>query len=322
MTDEVRPTVAVSRCLGFAACRYNAQTIEDDFVRKLGPHVDFHPVCPEVEIGLGVPRFPVRLVGREDSIRMVQPATGNDVTGDMDGFSEKFFSGLGEVDGFILKNRSPSCGPGDVKLYHHADRPDTAGKTSGLFAARVMERFPGAALEDEGRLKNFKLREHFLTRLYALRRLREVIETGKSGDLVAYQASHKFLLMAYSQKHLRVLGRIVANHEKLPFPEQTCRYRETLEEALSRVPRRTSLINVLQHMGGYFSKQSSKREKQFFADTLDLYRDGRIPFSSAAAVVKTWALREENEYLLGQVILAPYPPELIELSDSGRSLDL
>lgn len=322
MNDDPRPRVVVSKCLGFAACRYNAQTIEDDFVRKLDRHVDFEPVCPEAEIGLGIPRFPVRIVKDGDTVQLVQPSTGKNCTRDMIDFAGTFLSGIGEVDGFILKNRSPSCGPGDVKLYHHVDKPDAAGKTSGLFASLVLEKFPGRALEDEGRLKNFKLREHFLTRLYALRRLREVIESGTTGDLVDYQAGHKFLLMGYSQKHLRILGRIVANHDRLPFREQASRYRDVLMEALAKVPRRTSLINVLQHMGGYFSKQSSKREKQFFAETLDLYRDGRIPFSSAVSVIKTWALREENEYLLDQVILAPYPQDLIELSDSGRSLDL
>jgi uncharacterized protein YbgA (DUF1722 family) len=149
-----------------------------------------------------------------------------------------------------------------------------------------------------------------------------VREERKARALVAFQAAHKFLLMAYSQKELRILGKIVANHEKRSMSDQLELYETHLHEALKSVPRRSSMVNVLQHMAGFFSKESSKREKEFFGDTLDLYRDGRIPLSSVLTVIKTWALRDGDDYLLDQIILGPYPQELIELRDSGRLLDL
>jgi uncharacterized protein YbgA (DUF1722 family)/uncharacterized protein YbbK (DUF523 family) len=322
MTTENKPIIVVSKCLGFDSCRFNGQMIEDEFVRKLERYIQFFPVCPEVEVGLGIPRFPVRLVQVGIEERLIQPSTGVDITPKMKSFIAKFKAQLDAVDGFIFKNRSPSCGPGDVKVYQHVDKPIIAAKSGGLFANAMNQLFPGTAIEDEGRLRNFKIREHFLTKLFTLARFRKVKSVKKAGKLVEFQATHKFLLLAHSQKHLRLLGKVVANHEKLPISEQLDLYEENLFLALKTPPRRMAFINVMQHMAGFFSKQSSTREKRFFEETLTLYREGRIPLSSVIAVVKTWTLREENEYLLNQVIMAPFPADLIELKDSGRLLDL
>jgi uncharacterized protein YbbK (DUF523 family) len=116
-TEWTRPRLVMSACLEMEACRYNGQSIRARFVPRLAEHVELIPVCPEVEIGLGVPRPPVRLVSDGDEVRMVQPATGRDLTGAMAGFSRTFLDGLQEVDGFLLKSRSPSCGPKDVALF-------------------------------------------------------------------------------------------------------------------------------------------------------------------------------------------------------------
>src|SRR5690606_37793276 len=116
--ELVRPRVVGSRCLGFAACRYNAQVVKDDFVAQLGPHVDFVEVCPEEDIGLGTPRDPIRLVrATAGGTALVQPATGRDLTVLMRDFSLGFLDQIDHVDGFILKNRSPSCGTAGVKVY-------------------------------------------------------------------------------------------------------------------------------------------------------------------------------------------------------------
>ncbi|MFX1538230.1 MAG: DUF523 and DUF1722 domain-containing protein, partial [Promethearchaeota archaeon] len=220
MVDYPRPNVVVSKCLEFAACRYNGQLIRDDFVKKLNDYVNFIPVCPEFEIGLGIPRFPVRLVDADGETRLIQPATNNDVTEKMHHFAENFLNPLQDVDGFILKYRSPSCGLKNVRLYVGAQKPGLRGTRSGLFAGHVIEKFSGLAIEDEGRLKSFKIREHFLTKLYTLARFRGVKQAQKIRALVEFHSTHKFLLMAYHQKMLNVLGNIVANHEKRGIKEQ------------------------------------------------------------------------------------------------------
>jgi uncharacterized protein YbbK (DUF523 family) len=127
MREFPRPNVIVSKCLEFEACRYNRQIIKDDLVRSLKKHVNYIPVCPEVAIGLGVPRFPVRIV-TSGSTKLIQPSTSMDVTDAMNKFSERFLSKLKDADGFILKNRSPSCGINDVKVYRSAERSAPLGK--------------------------------------------------------------------------------------------------------------------------------------------------------------------------------------------------
>lgn len=163
-----RPNVVVSNCLELSACRYNGQVIHDDFVKKLSDHVNLVPVCPEVSIGLGVPRFPIRLVSQEKKVRLIQPATNLDLTDKMQDFCSDFLSRLKDVDGFILKFRSPSCGLKDVRFYSKAEKSAALGKTSGVFGGNVVRMFPGLAIEDEGRLRSLKIREHFLTKLFTL----------------------------------------------------------------------------------------------------------------------------------------------------------
>ena len=153
MNRRVKPVVVVSKCLGFDACRYNGDIIEEEFLKRLEPFVRFVPVCPEMEIGLGTPREPVRIVNGNGELKLLQPATGLDLTERMRAFSSTFLASLKEVDGFILKSRSPSCGPAEVKVYKSTERGAPVAWSSGLFAGAVLEKFPGLAVEDEGRLK-------------------------------------------------------------------------------------------------------------------------------------------------------------------------
>jgi uncharacterized protein YbbK (DUF523 family) len=159
MTDP-RPTVVISRCIDFDSCRYNGQVIRASIREELEPFVDLLPICPELEIGLGVPRDPVRLVRSEGRTRMVQPSTGRDLTGEMNAFSKRFLDSLDRVDGFIVKGRSPSCAVTDAKR-----SPGDPGP--GLFAASVLERFPDVAIEDEVRMRDPRVRDRFLTEVFA-----------------------------------------------------------------------------------------------------------------------------------------------------------
>ncbi|MGA3298194.1 MAG: DUF523 and DUF1722 domain-containing protein, partial [Candidatus Bathyarchaeia archaeon] len=219
-----RPNVVISNCLELAACRYNGQLVHDDFVKKLSQHVNYIPVCPKVAVGLGVPRFPIRMVSQGKGIRLIQPATKIDLTDKMNQFSVDFLSRLKEVDGFILKFRSPTCGLKDVRIYPRAEKSAAVGKTSGFFGGKILEMFPGLAIEDEGRLKSLKIREHFLTKLFTLAYFREVRKASKILDLTRFHADSKFLLMAYNQKEMRGLGNIAANRERKEVKEILSEY--------------------------------------------------------------------------------------------------
>jgi uncharacterized protein YbgA (DUF1722 family)/uncharacterized protein YbbK (DUF523 family) len=316
-----RPAVVVSKCIGFAPCRYNGLIISDDFVASLRSHADLTPVCPEVEIGLGVPRDPIRLVSVEKELRLMQPAAGRDVSDEMAQFADSFLDSLGVVDGFVLKGRSPSCGIKDVKVFPSVGRVAVLAKDRGFFGRAVLDRFPHLPVEDEGRLRNFRIREHFLTRLFTLARFREVRASGKTGDLVRFQTENKLLLMAYNQKELRILGRIVANPEHRPVRDVVEDYQQHLYSALARMPRYTSSINVLLHALGFFSKGLTSGEKAFFLDTLEKYRAGRLPMSVLLGVLRSWIVRFEEPYLARQTFFAPYPEELVEITDSGKGRD-
>jgi uncharacterized protein YbgA (DUF1722 family)/uncharacterized protein YbbK (DUF523 family) len=321
MGTHPKPNVVVSKCLEFEPCRYNGQLIHDAFVRKLEKHVNYIPVCPEVEIGLGVPRFPIRIVSPKKR-RLIQPATGKDVTEDMNRFSEEFLSSLNEVDGFILKFRSPSCGLKDVRIYEKSEKSPAVEKGAGFFGASVLKRFSGLALEDEGRLRSLKIREHFLTKLFTLSRFQLVKKSNEIRDLVRFHTENKFLFMAYNQREMGLLGNLVANHERRPLREVLANYEDHLQKAMETPPKRASNINVFMHILGYFSKELSKNEKRFFLETLGLYREGRVPFTSALGLAKSWAVRFQNQYLLSQSFFDPYPNDLMEWSDAGRPIEL
>lgn len=219
MRKFAKPVVVVSRCLEFDAVRYDGSRIRDEFVRALKPHVTFIPVCPEVEVGLGVPREPVRIVEARGKRRLVQPATGLDVTEKMQRFAAAFLDGLDAVDGFILKSRSPTSGIKDVKIYPGTAKTAPSAKGAGFFGGAVLARFGHLAVDDEGRLKNLRLREHFLTKLFTLAAFREMKGSGAPRDLVQFHAENKLLLMAYNQTRMRALGRVVADAGRSPLAD-------------------------------------------------------------------------------------------------------
>lgn len=312
----------MSRCLELEKVRYNGEKIAYDFVRELQPFVELVPVCPEVEIGLGVPRDPIRLIDGDEGVRLYQPSTGRDLTKEMETFSDGFLSSLPPVDGFVLKNRSPSCGISDVKLRTAEGNPSSSGKRAGMFGQAVIDRFGGMAIEDEGRLRNFRIREHFLTKLFALAALREVAESGLMRHLIDFHARYKFVLMAYNQTRMRELGRLVGNEDGTAFPDLVAEYRTGFAAAFAKAPRYTSVINVLQHAAGYFKTSLSRREKATFGRQLERYRAGQVPLAGPAAVIWSWVVREDETYLEGQAFFQPYPEELMSVSDSGKGRKL
>lgn len=313
-----RPIVLISKCLGFDACRFNGQKLSDAFIEALAPLVDFVPVCPEVEIGLGTPRDPLRLVADGYGVRLVQPNTGNDLTGAMERFARTYLETLPPIDGAVLKGRSPSCGIGDAKIYRSVAKGPAVGRGSGVFTATLLERFPGAAIEDEGRLTNFRIREHFLTRLFLGARFRALRARPSRGALVQFHAENKLLLMAYHQTRMRALGRLVARCKERRIEDVLKDYGQCLSGAVARAPRYTSHINVFMHVLGYFSKKLSSPEKSHFLGLLESYRAGKVPSSAANAVARSWNARFENEYLAQQTFFEPYPQQLVEIADSGK----
>lgn len=317
-----KPIVVVSKCLGFAACRYNGLMIPNDFVDRLGRYVEYRTVCPEVEIGLGIPRSPVRIVEHQGQRRLLQLESQRDVTERMTAFADRFLGALSGIDGFILKERSPSCGIGNVKCYGSTEKQAPTGKTAGFFGRAVQERFPNLAVEDEGRLNNFRLREHFLTKLFTLAAFRAVESDPSADRLVRFHASNKLLFMGYHQTEMRVLGRVVAAAGKRPLAGVMADYRAGLGRLLDKPARYTSHVNVLMHAMGYYSDTLAAGEKRFFLETLERYRKGKVPLSVPVGLMQSWNVRFGNEYLGSQTFFKPYPETLVDIADSGKGRDI
>ena len=312
-----KPTVVISKCLEFEACRYNGLKISFDPLTLMIPHIDFVPICPEVEIGLGTPRDPIRIV-KKKNITLVQPSTNKKLTLDMNQFSNLFLDNLETVDGFILKAKSPSCAIKDAKYYYKKDKEQSAGKGPGLFTKKVLKLFPCLAIEDEGRLRNFHIREHFLTKLFALSSFRNIKKINKISALIKYHADNKFLMMAYNEKLMRILGKVVASYDKSNLTKVFKLYEKNLQLVFEKPYKRKTNINILMHAMGFFSKLLTKKEKKFILDLFQQYLDRRIPLSALIQVVRSWITRYENNYLENQTYFEPYPFELMDISNSGK----
>ncbi|MBY6037474.1 DUF523 and DUF1722 domain-containing protein [Fictibacillus nanhaiensis] len=320
MGAYARPKVVVSKCLEFDACRYNGDVIYNDVIKKLMEYVDFVPVCPEVEIGLGTPRETIRIVKKEDQHLLVQPSTGRDVTKEMRLFSESYLAGVQDTDGFILKTRSPSCGLKEVKVYASTEKGPAIGHASGLFGGKVAELFSHLAVEEEGRLNNFTIRDRFYTKLFTLASFRRVMPNGLEA-IKDFHRKNQYLLMAYSNPTLKVMNRILRNIEKNGEEMTVKLYAKSLSKLFNRTSRNDSNRNVAKEIFKKFEMKLSAKEIAFFEELLDKYAAKKEAFSSITTLLKSYAIRFEEHDVLQQTFFAPYPEILLEISDSGKGRD-
>lgn len=316
-----RPRVVLSQCLELEACRHDGQRIRNSFVAHLMDFVDVLPTCPEVAIGLGTPRPTIRMVARGDQTTLIQPSTERDLTEKMENFARQFLDGLGPVDGFVLKSGSPSCGTANVAVYQKAERSPTIRREPGIFARQVLAKFEDLAIEDEGRLRNFYIRHHFLTRLFSLTALRHLGQSPTMAALIDFHRRHKHLLLLYDEPGLRQLGRIVANADGHPPDEVFARYAPRFRQALAEPPERDAHPNVLHHIYGHFKKRLEARERHEFLEMVEEMRDHHLTLSSLLSVIRTWSARFDYAYMADQAYLEPYPRKLMLLRDSGKGIE-
>ena len=308
-----KPKLVSSRCIEFEPCRYNGLMIKSSIVEKLREYAEFLPVCPEVDIGLGVPRDPVRVVDAGNGIELFQPATGKKFAKKMNKFSESFLNSIKIVDGFILKNKSPSCGVKAINIYTSFEDSRPRRDGVGLFACNVMKKFSNIPVEDEGRLRNLFIRENFLTKIFTIADFRKV-RSGDFHDILNFHTKNKLLLMSYSPKNTQKMGQEVSNRHGKPLKEMKEDYESILFETLSQEPKVSLNINVLMHALGYFSKKLTHDEKAFFLNSIKEYREGRIPLLVCLNILKLWIIRFDQDYLVKQTFFEPYPQDLMQIT--------
>jgi len=306
--------IGVSSCLLGENVRWDGGHKHDRFLTSvLGPFVEFVPVCPEVELGLGTPRETLRLERRDGALRLVTPKTGSDRTEAMRRWADRRARELERLDlcGYVLKKDSPSCGMERVKVYGaRGGAPSRDGR--GLFAAALMERLPELPVEEEGRLQDPRLRENFIERVFAARRLKDFFAGRWSlGGLVAFHTAQKLLLMAHSPKAYREIGRLVAEARALPRAELRRRYESATMAAL-RVPATTRRhTNALQHMLGHLRKVLAEDPRRELTALIEDYRRGLVPLIVPLTLLRHHVRQLGVDYLAGQVYLEPHPRELM-----------
>ena len=309
--DAIR--IGISSCLLGEKVRFDGGHKRDPFlVDTFGAFVEWVPVCPEVELGLGTPREALRLIRKGDEIRMVNTKSGRDISAEMRRWARARVEALaGErLAGYVLKKDSPSCGMERVKVYGEAGMAEKNGR--GLFAEALMERFPRLPVEEEGRLSDPRLRDNFVERVFAYVRLRALFESRWStGDMVRFHTAHKMALLAHSPQMYAELGRLVARAKSVDRAGLEERYRELFMDTLSKMATTRKHANVLLHMAGHFKELLDADEKQELLGSVEDYRLGLVPLVVPLTLIKHHVRRHKVEYLAGQVYLDPHPKELM-----------
>jgi uncharacterized protein YbgA (DUF1722 family)/uncharacterized protein YbbK (DUF523 family) len=313
MQDSSRLRIGISACLLGQEVRFDGGHKRDRFLTEvLGAVVEWVPVCPEVELGLGTPRETLRLVRSEKGVRMITTRTGIDHTDGMNAWADRRLDELAGEDlcGYVLKKDSPSCGMERVKVFGAAGMPERQGR--GLFAAALLERFPCLPVEEEGRLSDPRLRENFIERTFAYRRLKDLFGGRWSiGALGRFHTAHKMSLLAHSTTAYQELGRLVARASKLPRHELRDRYERDFMAALSLMATTRRHTNVLMHMAGHLKKLLDADSRRELQETIDEYRRGLVPLVVPLTLIRHHVRQNAVDYLFGQVYLQPHPRELM-----------
>ncbi|MGC8941777.1 MAG: YbgA family protein [Sulfurihydrogenibium sp.] len=307
---DCKPKVVLSRCINKEPVRYNGGIVTDKFAEQLENYVEYITVCPEVDVGMPVPRPTILLAKINDSIKVIEPNTKTDYTEKLEDFSKNFLNQLKEVDGFFLKAKSPSCGVMDAKLYKD-DLKHSIGKTDGIFASYAKKYFPHLPVEDEGRLNDYWIRRDFLTKIFAYADFRCLKNSAKSiKDLIKFHQRYKYLYMLYSPKNLKTMGNLIANWDKIGFEDTVKKYEELFKDTFSKHQTINRHINVLQHIYGHFSDLLKPGERRHFSNLLQKMKEDRLYLKVTLEFIKNFIYRFEDEYLSSQKYLYPYPEDL------------
>lgn len=305
--------IGISTCLLGQKVRFDGGHKHDRYITDiLGQYFKFVPVCPEIDVGMGVPREAVRLEGSAAAPRMIGGKSGKDWTAKMNSYSTRKARQLERLSlsGYILKKGSPSCGMERVRVYAGSGIPSRDGV--GLFARALLDRFPMLPIEEEGRLNDARLRENFIVRVFAYHRLQRLFRGRFSRDaVVKFHTVHKYLLLAHSPKHYKMLGQLVAAVAKLPPAEFRTKYSESFMEALAVKTTTKKNVNVLQHILGYLKERLGPAEKEDILRVIEDYRDELVPLIVPITLLRHYIATFEVEYIRDQIYLNPHPKELM-----------
>jgi uncharacterized protein YbgA (DUF1722 family)/uncharacterized protein YbbK (DUF523 family) len=311
--DEVPLRIGVSSCLLGSPVRWDGGHKRDAFlVDQLGPFVEWVPVCPELELGMGVPRETIRLVVRDGGRRLVAERSGSDWTERMEVFARRRLRELDRLGlcGYVLKRGSPSCGLERVPLCNAAGAPERRGR--GLFAEALLAHAEALPVEEEGRLADASLRENWIERVFAYRRLRSLFaRRWTRGDLVTFHTAHELQLLSHSPRLQAGLGRLVAAAKEIPRATLRERYERAFMETLCPLATPRRHVDVLHHVLGHFRGRLDAADRRELRELIEDYGRGLVPLVVPITLIRHHVARLAIGSLARQVYLAPHPKELM-----------
>ena len=321
MSGFSRPRIGISKCLEFDMCRYDGSRINNNFVRNMKEYVDFVPVCPEVGIGLGSPRKPIRLVTIDGKKNLYQPSSKKNLTEDMHDFGKKFAESNSKLDGFIFKRDSPTCGITDVRLYHKLGDHVGYSKTSGMFSEDVLKNFPNIVKEDEKRLNNISIRENFLTRIFVLADLRESLESNSIEKVFEFYSKNMLLFLCHDEKLTAQLGLIFKTEDS--FEIISCEFQNSISKILSFIPKKNTIIDTFNYIFTHVKLKLSDSEKSYYYSLIDGFENDLISQYEISILLYSWALRYNLNSIIDQSMFNPFPKNLLlDLVESKKEYSL
>jgi uncharacterized protein YbgA (DUF1722 family)/uncharacterized protein YbbK (DUF523 family) len=310
--SATRPKIAISACLMGAEVRYNgghkASRLCTD---TLTDYFEFVAVCPEVAIGLGIPREPIRLVGNPLHPEAVGSVHAElNVTRALTEYGQIMAGQLSDICGYIFMQKSPSCGLERVKVYQANGAP-VKGGGRGLYSQAFCALHPDLPVEEDGRLNDPVLRENFLTRVFAYSAWQQLLQKGLTRrDLTEFHSRYKYLLMAHNPVQYKALGNLLGNMGQSDPDELGPRYFSELMAALKKCATRRTHTNVLQHISGYLKQAISPEDKQEVQHVISQYRQGIVPLVVPLTLLKHYFRQYPDPYIAQQVYLQPHPENL------------
>lgn len=306
-----RLKLAISACLLGNEVRYNGGHKQSQLCRQtLAQHFDFQPLCPEVAIGLGIPREPIRLVGDPQTPRAVGTVSRErDVSEALVAYGERMAAELTDISGLIVMQKSPSCGMERVKVYQDNGRPAEHGQ--GLFTATLARLRPELPIEEDGRLNDPVLRENFIVRVQVYGDWQRLCAEGLTRKaIIAFHSRHKYLLMAHNPLQYRELDRLLAGIGEYAPAELGQRYFSALMAALQKCATRGTHANVLQHLSGYLRRALPSEERHEIQQLIEQYRSGVVPLVVPLTLLKHHFRRHPDRYIAVQAYMQPHPEAL------------
>lgn len=310
-----KPKIVVSECLYGMKCRYDGQGYNDKVIQSLKDYVDIQTVCPELAIGLSIPREPIRIEMNKENeeYRLIDYNSKNDYTNQMTEFSEEFINGLDDIDGFILKSRSPTCGLKDAKVYYRGNKCSIRSNENGFFSQKIIDKYDYLPIENEGRLKNYNIRDNFFTRIFFINNLKN------NKNIIEFHKNNLLLLKSYDEESTNEVSDILNENR---MEDQVHQYKEKVLNIVSNQRKKENKLSIIIKVFEKYKNMLNEEEINMFNGLIESYENQRIPFSTLEVVIKMYATRFKDKDILNQTFFYPYPENLINITDSGKERKL